>query len=399
MGSQDSKKVTVSRWQKFTLTDLACLLYWGSFFTSFCIIVDWPVDFREALGATTPVRKFVVLYCFWIGSIVLGQFLFGFKGMLNKMWQFAVSPLAAIQVLVGFWWDSWSLITRVRKQIPWSIIFWSGLIILPTLTWHDNDPAVLKAILIPNWLMLGWLIVKSFKWSLNPLPFVGEMKFSDKNLHIKKKVVDTLATVKAAKVEDGFAEMLKSLNNLKMISVGVPKVMDFLSSPKTLFFFFLGIFAFVGSGSVLFVTGILRILNLTTPNGIFEGTGFNGTFLDYLYISMSHFIGGQMYHIDLKADNVRYVLLALPVIGLILTVLLITAFTLFFQTKVEKTANDGKRSISEIIEDAVALISKDRRVVIEAPKPAVKSDIVMDAKNLNKTDSIQQTSLTPPEVN
>ncbi len=399
MSSQDSKKDNASRWQKFTLQDLVCLLYWGSFFASFCIIVDWPVDFRDALGLSSPVRKFVILYCFWVGSIVLGQSLFGFKGLLKKIWQFAVSPLAAIQVLVGFWWDSWSFVARSRKQVPWSIIFWSGLIIVPTLTWYDDDPAVLNAILIPNWLMLGWLIIKSFKWSLNPLPFVGEMKFSDKNLHIKKKVVDTLATVKAAKVEDGFAEILKSLNNLKMISVGIPKVMDFLSSPKTLFFFFLGIFAFVGSGSVLFVTGILRILNLTTPGGIFEGAGFNGTFLDYLYISMSHFIGGQMYHIDLKADNVRYVLLALPVIGLILTVLLITAFTLFFQTKVEKTASDGKKSINEIIEDAVSLISKDRRVVIEAPKPAVKSGVVVDTKNLNKPDNSKEISPASTEVN
>lgn len=379
-----------SRWQKFKLSDVVCLFYWGAFAVSFCIIFNGPIDFSSEFGLTNGARKFCALFGFWIGTIVVLQSLYGFLGSFKKVWKFCLSPLVAVQVLSGFWIDTISLFGRVKKQLPTATIFFSGIVIIQILSWTEIDPLLLKVLLPLNWLMLIWLIVTCFRWALDPLPAVGEMKFSDKNIHLKAKAVAAMATVKVKNAEEGKSQILKTLSNFTEMVKGLDKILSFFHSPKLLFFIFMFIFFFAAGGVMFFVGSILRIEHLLTPGGVFSGAGFSGTMSDYLYIVMSQYFSADMFSIAPHSQDVRYILVMIPFFSAVISILLILAFTMFFQTKMDKTAKDAKETALGIITEAAKSLVADPRVVLEAPKeskPMAGANLVVESKNLNKVQS------------
>lgn len=340
------------------------MLYWGAFFVTFCILFDWPVDFRETLHLTTWPRKVIGLFLFWSGSVITIQTFCGFWGSFKVAVRFLKSPLSAARILTGFLWDSRKLLNKYRKQFPMRQVFFIGLVAVCTLSLTEENPTLLSILLPAAWLMLIWVLYTCFKWTLNPLPFIEGTRSLDMVVNVRKSAIENLSKVKTTNLNNGREELIKHLDNFKKFITALPKIINFLRGPKLLFTVFSVIFLFSALASLTLISSILRIEHLLTPGGVFSGSFFNNHVQDYFYISLNHFVSAETYNITVVSPNVRYILSLLPVTSLSLTLLLVLAFTMVGQNTVDTTFKNFGGDVLHVIEEATKQISDKREIIV-----------------------------------
>lgn len=378
---------SLSRWQQLSLWDIACLFYWFSFFTTFCIVFDWPIDFRDYFSLYTPPRKFVMVFGFWAISIIFVQCIFGIKGSFKVMKKIMTSPLAATWVFSGFMLDSRKLLIKIKNRLPMRQIFWVALVCTLVVALTETNKMILSWVLPVAWVMLIWVIYLCFKWALNPIPFLNKLS-NDAIEKARSPMMSALTKIEVTEPEAiiGHERLLKHLNWLKSLIVVIPKILNFVRGPKLLFATFVAIFLFGALNSILLVVSILRINNELTPGGAFAGSFFNNQLSDYFYIAISQFSSSEAFNISVTSPNVRFALAFLPMTSMVLGLLLVLAFTMVAQNNMDTTFKNFGDSTLKIIEDATQQISSKREVVlIDARKEKVSSDSKPIAEKISTT--------------
>lgn len=388
-----------SRWQRIEYWDLVCLFYWVVFFVSFCIVFDWPIDFRDTFSAQTWPRKVLILSAFWIGSVVIAQTIYGFWGSSKIVWRLIKSPFSATNIFLSFAWDSHKLFKKWASQFPLKTVFFTSLILTIPIGMTETDAVILSFLKPIIWIEIVISLILCFSWTLNPLPFLKKFEtFKDAvAATLKAKAMQSLTVIEVSKEEDGQTEFIKRLDMIKGLASFIPKIMQWLSGPKLQFTSFLGIFLFGVASSLLLASTLLRIEHLTTLGGVFEGKFFSGSWQDYFYISLNHFVSAEVYNIDVISPNIRFVLSLLPVTSLTLTLLLVLVFTMVGQARVMETFRSIEHEILTVVSDAAKEVSQKKQVVlIDKRKEANQNKSVTSNETLfikkNESD-VQQSEL------
>lgn len=355
------------RWLRINTRDMVCLFYWGAIFVSLCILFDWPIDFRSSLMLTNWPRRITGLFGFWCGTTLSIQAVGGYRSLGKSIWRFVTFPATLMQICTGFLWHSKAVASNIKKQFPAKSFLFLGLSSVTVLGFTESNTDVLNFLLPISWITLLLVIYFCFRWAFNPIPAfeILENSYFIKGLQkIRTWVVGALSKVETADAETASSKLADKLDTLRKFTEAIPKVLGLVRGPKLLFVIFSAIFTFGAVSTVILIGVILRIKHLTTPGGVFEGQFFSGATQDYLYISLNHFFGQEMYNISIISIDARFILSALPIIMMFIAVLLITAFTMVGQSRVDTMFQDFGKSMLAIIDEATKNISDKREVIL-----------------------------------
>ncbi|MCB0414111.1 MAG: hypothetical protein KDD50_07245 [Bdellovibrionales bacterium] len=384
-----NKKEPISRWQNISIGDSMCLFYWILALFTLFVFSGIRQDFNRYFHLESIENKIIFLFACWFLTITVFQSSLGQKGYLKGLWAWIIFPFSMVRITTGFLLDSRKTFTKLYNNMPLKRMLVLSLPITYLIAFSKSDPTVLSITRYAIFVQLSLLIAWSFRWCINPLKSLQGLK-SLKEKATKAKIISGLAKLDKKNDENKNLKNLiiqkietltKAFNALEYISKKV-------GSTSFLFSWFLGMWAFVIFNVVIGSAGILRILDVTSPSGVFSGALFKGEPVDYIFISAFQFLGSDVHGATITSRDVLFVLGLLPLASLFLFVVVITAYTMVAQSKFEDAVLETHKEVGTLFTEAVKEVK-----TLASKEMSPEQLIDLDKNNIVEVNSLKEINL------
>lgn len=387
--SNELKEVESPGWANLDRYDFFWSIYVMWFVFALALFFQASSEFESYLNVKTNIDRLLLIYTSFLVIAVTTSTFLGIKGTGVVIWRSIVSPMYTIYYVSSFFKQSYKTIKKLRSNFPMKLVYFGSLPIIYILGVSTTNLVILKILFIMLSLHLVVSLMWGVQWSLNPFDFLKYLNFL-KNTKLRSTFALNLVKLDKTEKEVTLSALLKKIEILRKFVVAYELVVKKFTSNKALFSCFLIVLFGVSlhmifGGSILLRAGDL----IAAPEGfIVKNKFFEGSFSDYLYISVNTFLPSEKYGIEFVNKDSRWILTFVTMSSYLLLVIAIAGFGMAGTNKVEETVGSFTKDLHSTFDDVASLLKEaDEKKLLSSPKDKKSNNVV--EVNSNTTDFVQ----------
>lgn len=331
-------------WRHWPFHKIVYLFHWVMLLCAFFVTRDKRLPFT--LETLNDLRIALILVAATVGSFCFWRIIAPTSTFVTRIIGFLFFPAKIIFMPVSLSMEAYSLRKKAPGRIPFFSIYLTFLLTALSIAFFDNNLVRLSIISYVLWTLLFFTLLACVRWSINPLRFLQlvlkgwELALEDVKKEEKKGVnpivIPLMLAAAANKKNKDIAETREWLNRFGA----------WCRKQHVLTGFFLTIYLAIICTSVIIFAAIYRVLQLTTPGGIFTlAASFSSS--DYIYFSVREFFGAETYGMSINSNAAHWALMAESASQFFLLVVVILTFTTLSEPLAEQTANSYFAKLAE----------------------------------------------------